>query len=64
MLLSKFYKISIEIPILSPSFIDMCHHHHLLCGVELGEDPVHLPLHRAAPLHAKAGNKVTGNKLF
>ena len=63
MLLSKFYKIFIEIP-LSHSPFDKCHHHHLLCGVELGEDPVHLPLHSAAPLHAQAGNKVTRNKLL
>ena len=41
---------------------DLHHPDHLLCGVELGEDPVHLPLHRAAPLHAKAGNKVTGKE--
>ena len=36
------------------------HHdlHYLLCGVELGEDPVHLPLHCAAPLHAKAGRQL------
>ena len=31
---------------------------YLLCGVELGEDPVHLPLHCRAPLHTQAGRQV------